>query len=294
MSRLALGTAQFGLDYGINNVRGKVPKDEAFNILDIALNGGIDTIDTAVSYGNSQEVIGEYLKERGKKFKVISKLSADSKEEVRRVVHDSLKALGLDNIYGYLLHDFSQYLRFPKIWGALEELKSKGKIKKMGFSLYHPRDLDRLLNADIKFDLIQVPYSVFDQRFAPYFGRLKKNNVEIHARSVYLQGLVFKRPDQLSGDFLGIKSKLRSLAELSAEAGVSIASLCLNFAVLDKNIDKIVAGVDSAANISEILGALNETDRVKGIYHKLSFLREDDEKIILPFNWKKEKAGVGR
>ena len=292
MNKLILGTAQFGFDYGINNIRGKIPKDEIFNILDRAISGGVDILDTAPAYGDCEKILGEYFKASGKRFEVISKLSVDNKEQAMRIVESSLADLNLDNIYGYLLHDFDKYYKCPEIWQALEELKAEGKISKIGFSLYYPHDLETVISRGLKIDLVQVPYSVLDQRFERYFERLRNDNVEIHVRSVFLQGLVFKRPEDLNGSFSGIKEKLFFLGGLSRKSKVSIASLCLNFVVLNRQIDKVIIGVDSLANLQEILKASKDVSIVEVIYKELASLRENNEKVLLPFNWEREKIGI--
>ena len=145
------------------------------------------------------------------------------------------------------------------------------------------------LKKKINFDIIQVPYNVFDRRFEPHFVKLKKVGVEIHVRSVFLQGLVFKNPGDLTGDFSKISGKLKLLAELAKKGNTSISSVCLNFAVANKLIDKVVVGVDSIGNLREILKAEKDIDYVNNISGELLNLKEDDEQIILPVNWKVKK-----
>ncbi len=285
MNKLALGTAQFGLDYGINNQRGKVPPAEVFEIIDRAAAGGIDLLDTASAYGESEQVLGEYLEDRGRQLKIVSKLSAANAEQAAGLVAASLAKLGREKLYGYLLHDFAQYSERPEIWQALVSAKAAGRIAKIGFSLYYPEDLERLFDSGVGFDLVQVPYSVFDQRFGRQFDRLKEKNIEVHVRSVFLQGLVFKTPSELSGALAAVKGKLAALRALAERTGVPVAGLCLNFAAGNPNIDKVVVGVDSAANLREVLMAVNGPALDAAVIRELSALKEDNEQIILPFNW---------
>ena len=292
MNKLALGTAQFGMDYGISNRRGKIPRSEAFEILESALRSGIDTIDTASSYGDSEEVIGGFMRSNKNTFKIISKLPDCGHPEVIGIFETSLRKLGVSEIYGYLIHGFPSYKNDGKIWDELEDLRLAGKIKKLGFSLYSPGDLQHLMNSGLRFDIVQLPFSVFDQRFEQYLPGLKKTGVEVHARSVFLQGLVFKKPDNLDKYFNKIRNKIFGLNRLADELGTSVVSLCIGFVMANKYIDKVVVGVDSLQNFAEIAewdakGFIKE-ETVKAI----SGLRIEDEDIVLPFKWGSLKAGA--
>lgn len=280
-----MGTVQFGMDYGINNPRGKVPAGEAHEILMYALENGIDTLDSAHAYGDSERVIGEFIKLKKPQIKLISKLSSSSGDRIEDIVEESLQKLHLKSLYGYLIHDFNFFVKDPAIWDVLRHLKHAGKVEKIGFSLYFPKDLQYLWEHNIQTDLVQVPYSIFDQRFSPMFAPLKERGAEIHIRSVFLQGLVFKNIDELDGKFSKMREKLLLLRSLSEQIGVPVSGLCINFAALNQYVDKIIIGVDSLDNLKENIGMGNYQDKVSKIYSKLSSLSEDDEDIIIPSNW---------
>jgi len=290
MSKLALGTAQFGLDYGINNVRGKVPDREVTEILDFAADNGIETLDTAAAYGDSEERIGRYLASGSRRFQIISKLQKGA-TDLTKALADSLARLQVGSLYGFLLHDFRAYENEPTIWETLKKLRSQGKVKKIGFSLYYPAELERLLTAGLQFDLVQLPYNLFDCRFERYFDRLKKAGVEIYVRSLFLQGLFFRPVDLLSAHFNGVKGKLKALRDLSARHNISLLELCLGFALANRAIDKAVVGVDSLANLREIVAAERSSQEISWL-PELAEMKEEDEAIILPFKWEKERAGV--
>lgn len=288
-NKLVLGTVQFGMDYGINNSRGQVSESEVFKILAYASDSGIQTLDTAHTYGNSEEIIGKFIKRSGKSFKIISKVpKPEAGKNIVSYPEESLKNLNSIKLYAYLFHNFDSYKENPQLLEQLQELKRLSKVEKIGFSLYYPKELDYLLENKIDFDIVQVPYSIFDQRFENSFEQLKNLGKEVHVRSVFLQGLVFKNPDMLENQFLDIKSELAKLIELSEQSQVSISGLCLNFVSLNKNIDKIVIGVDSLKNLQENILDLSQTDTVSKYYDELKMLRVDDEQIILPTNWKKK------
>jgi spore coat polysaccharide biosynthesis protein SpsF len=274
--KIALGSAQFGMDYGINNKRGKIPKEEVFKILKKSKEYKIDIIDTAIDYGESEQVIGEF-KDRHK-FKIITKGNVANVEE-------SLKNLKVKKIYGYLIHHFEDFKSNNEIWQDLKEKKEDGKIEKIGFSLYYPTELEYLLKNKIIPDLVQVPYNIFDRRFEYLFNELKDLNVEIYVRSIFLQGLVFKKEFEFG--FIKIKEKIDLLNTLSKRTGVPISIICINAVLLNENIDYAVLGVNGIQNFEENLNYLNYSELVKNYLEDLNKLREDDKNLIIPSNWEK-------
>ena len=286
--KLGLGTVQFGMDYGINNAKGKVLKEEVFEILEVAWNNGIDMLDTSALYGESEYVIGQFLKENDVPFEIVSKLPPCDADDIETRFCESLKKLNRDKLFGYLIHDFDSFRKNRHIWDILQKMKSQKKVEKIGFSLYYPQEVEYIMMENIEFDMVQVPFSIFDQRFSGIFEVLRERNVEIHVRSVFLQGLVFKNALTMHGIFDNFRDKLSSLHSISQDINVSISALCLNFAVLNEYIDKVIIGIDSLSNLQENINALKYQDRVGDVYNSLLNLKEDNEKIILPCNWGKE------
>ncbi|MFH1798393.1 MAG: aldo/keto reductase [Candidatus Omnitrophota bacterium] len=295
--KICLGTVQFGMDYGIANKTGKVSKEEVFKILDFAKTNGIETLDTAHAYGVSEKVLGEFIKDRGAAFDIVSKIS--DKGQLR----ESLSLLGAENIHGCLIHNFKDHTENTDLWKTIENAKKDLFVKKIGFSLYKTQELETVLEQNLKFDIIQVPYSIFDRRFEPYFRPLKDRGVEIHTRSAFLQGLFFMNPGTLPEKVMGAKKHLEMLRKLAKENNISISSLCLNFVLDNPCIDKVVIGVDSLSqlkqNIHEIFaftGMTKENLRITPLFcHSRESgnpnqLQLDDEKILLPFNWGKIEA----
>lgn len=287
MNKLALGTVQFGLDYGINNQRGKIPSEDVYAILDKAKDAGIDLLDTAYGYGESEAVIGEYLRDKRSDFRIVSKLPKCKAKEATNYLTETLKTLRLDSLYGYIFHDFLTYFFNPILFDWLKEQRRCGKVLKIGFSIYTVEELDELLQKKIAFDLIQLPYNIFDRRFEPFFPILKDKNIEIHARSVFLQGLVFKPLNDLQGIFAKLRNKFKKMDSLSRETNLSRLSLCLNFVRQNKFVDKIVVGVDNLDHMVEIITSASDFLKVKSIQESFSFFPEKDLNILLPFNWKK-------
>lgn len=284
-SRLVLGTVQFGLDYGVNNKRGKIPKKEIFKILSYAKKKGINTLDTAYNYGKSEKIIGDYAKKTGQNFNIISKLPAFQLAEIDNFIQTSLVNLNTQTLYGYLFHDFKSFFNKRKTWRVLQKYQERGIIKNIGFSLYFPWEIEDLLKKNIIPDIVQIPYNIFDQRFSYIFPILKKKNIKVYGRSVFLQGLFFKNPDNLADDFKKIRSKLSLLKRISSQKYIPLEAILLNFVLLNPYIDKVVIGVDSFNNLKDDLKAIQFQPQVAKMYNQLLSLKETDEKIILPIKW---------
>ncbi len=285
MSKLAIGTANFGMNYGYINSPGKINANIIKQILDLAYQYNIDTIDTAQAYGDSEKVLGNYLKTNtDKNFKIITKLNTT--ENPKALISQSFINLHQEKLYGILIHDFSYLKANPSLIELLSEYKKRNQIEKIGVSLYYPEELEFLLNSNIDFDLIQIAYSVFDRRFENYFPILYKKNIEINVRSAFLQGLFFRNPDELGPHFNKVKDKLRNLQQLSKNTGLSISSLCLNYVYANKYISKIVIGLENADNFLKNLKVLSEKDIVINHIDHLNEFLENDINILFPHYWK--------
>jgi len=286
MNKTILGTAQFGMDYGINNSRGRIPKKEALTILSEAYEAGIDTYDTAYAYGESQQILGEFMITR-KNVNVITKLPVCEPASVPNIIDKGLSTLRIERLYGCLIHDFKAFKKDNRIWDELEKVKAQGKTGKIGFSLYAPQELEYIFQRNIHFDIVQLPFSVLDQRFSGYFQGLKERGVEIHVRSVFLQGLLFKDPDKLGPPFIPAKNQITRLRHFADENGAPVFSLCLNFALTNELIDKVVVGIDNISHLREILNVNSFLSAYRGVKQGLSELKITDEQVIVPSNWPK-------
>ncbi|WP_367317336.1 aldo/keto reductase [Vibrio coralliilyticus] len=193
--KLSLGTVQFGLDYGVTNSGGQVERSVVEEMLDLAPNLGINSLDTAIAYGNSESVLGQFDL---KAFKVTSKIPslAGAKSSINQMTKQSLERLNIDHLYGMMLHDEND--AFASNWRNLLELKSlkeEGLVSKIGVSFYDSQSALSVIEAGLV-DLIQIPANLFDSRFeiAGVLDAAEKNGVEIHVRSLFLQGLLLAKP----------------------------------------------------------------------------------------------------
>ena len=282
--RLELGTAQFGMRYGINN-REKIPTPEIFDILKMAKDAGVDTLDTAYQYGGSELALGQFLERHDEGFKVISKLPDCTKEDAESFLSASLKRLKIDHIDGLLYHSFSTFEKDPSTFDKLTEFKTRGLTRRIGFSLYHPSELEKILAKNVVFDIAQVPFSVFDRRFEPYLAELAQRRIEVQARSVFLQGLFFSDVASLPAHFEPARSRLAKLEAIKSKYHLSIAALCLNFVAQHKEIGRIIVGVDSERHFRE-LACVEVIDDFVAPGNELDELRMENESILLPYKWR--------
>jgi aryl-alcohol dehydrogenase-like predicted oxidoreductase len=285
--KLCLGTAQFGLNYGINNSRGKILKGDVVEILNFAHKNFVFLLDTASAYGNSETVLGESLSKLGKQFKIVTKYPANQQIHPAVLIDTSLQQLKTEKIYGYLFHNYSAFQEHPDYIDDMLKIKECGKAFKIGFSLYYPVEAEYILKNNIPCDIVQVPYNIFDQRFERIFPALKARGIEIHIRSVFLQGLFFAHPDRLDEQFAGIRCLLYELSDISRKEHMTMSTLCLGFVDANKYIDRIIVGVDSLDNLKENICNYNKLSDISINFQQFRNFSIVDEGIILPFKWKK-------
>ena len=282
--KLALGTVQFGIDYGVANTKGQVQIEEVHAILNYAQKNGVNTLDTASSYGNSEEVLGKFVVND---FKIITKTTSIKKgvNEVVRNFHQSLKNLKQQKVCGLLIHDINEieHKRFDALFIELARLKQQGLVKKIGASVYNSQQIDYLLD-NFSIDLIQLPINILDQRLISndILIKLKKHNVEIHARSAFLQGLLLMSTDTIPSWFNPIKDTLKLFHKEAKKQNLTKLQLALGFVQSLTEIDKVVVGVDSLKQLYEIINASS----VKVNAVELSNISINDPIFLNPSNWK--------
>jgi aryl-alcohol dehydrogenase-like predicted oxidoreductase len=252
---------QFGLDYGIANSAGQVTPDEVRTILTEARRLGLDTLDTAVGYGTSEQRLGE-AGIAG--WRVVSKLPAlpdqcdDVEAWVRSTTQESLRRLNVDRLHGLLLHRPAQLLESggQRLYAALVALKRTGIVGKIGVSVYGPEELDRIA-GQFELDLVQAPMNVFDRRLleSGWMDRLRQRGVELHVRSVFLQGLLLMPPHSRPAKFRKWQTLFSRWDEWVAQSRLTPLAACLRFILQFASIDRVVIGVDSARHLVELAGA---------------------------------------
>jgi hypothetical protein len=267
-SRIALGTAQFGLPYGVANRRGQVGRADLTAILGRAQAAGIDTVDTAMAYGDSEQRLGE---SGVGQWRVITKLPelpvpcADVAAWARTSVQGSLTKLGLVRLRAILLHRPLQLLgpHGPDLQAALFALKDEGLVEKVGFSIYGPDDLDALWHR-FRPELVQAPLNVLDRRLltSGWMARMHAAGTEIHVRSVFLQGLLLMDAASRPPMFSRWQPLWDRWTRWLSEASVSPLHACLGLALSRPEVSRVVVGVDSLEQLEEILAATLDTNLV--------------------------------
>lgn len=257
--KLALGTVQFGLKYGVANLDGQVSRDEAQAIMGHALDYGLDTLDTAINYGVSEQRLGE-IGVTG--WQVISKLPAlpeqcdDVNAWVRSQVQASLERLRTTNLRGLLLHRPEQLLgkTGKELYRALLELKEDGLVGKIGVSIYEPNELDELTKG-FQIDLVQAPFNIFDHRLVTtgWMDKLAQMDIELHTRSVFLQGLLLMPPIARPAKFNRWQPIWLRWGQWLAETGLSPLQACLRDVLAHTGIARVIVGVDTLAQLKEVV-----------------------------------------
>ena len=268
-SKLSLGTVQFGLDYGVTNQSGQVAIDEVRDILGFAKQNNIKTLDTAPLYGNSEKVLGEIGVDD---YQIITKTTflKDNDDEVVNNFYKSLENLNVGQVEGLLIHNINdiENKQFDTLFKKLNALKERNLVKKIGFSTYTPEQVVFLLN-NFDFDLIQVPFNVFDTRLANkgQLQMLKDKGVEIHARSVFLQGVLLNF-DSLGGYFSSWENKFDDYQKMVKDSGLSLLEYALNFVLNVDEIDKILVGVNNNKQLIKIVKASQSRQSIAAIFYQ--------------------------
>ncbi len=259
--KLALGTVQFGLPYGIANQQGQVAESEARAILDLARSNGIRTLDTAVAYGESERVLGGMSLDS---FEIVTKLPAvpdgckDIAGWVNSELEGSLSRLHVAKINALLLHRPDQLFSpiGPALYQALAEKKTQGTVQRIGVSIYSPDELTAL-TENYQFDLIQAPFNIIDGRLqeSGWFEKLALSGTQVHVRSVFMQGLLLMSTASRPEKFNRWSAVWSLWDQWLAESGITPLQACLRYALSIPQIEKVVVGVDSSTQLNEILRA---------------------------------------
>lgn len=259
-SRLVLGTAQWGMDYGIVGSP-RMAEGEIETVLGEAAEIGVELLDTAPAYGRSEPLIGRLLETTPMKG-VVTKISVDAvtPEDVGKSCRDSIRRLNLPCLYGLLVHRTGSLLgsNGKEIWKSLEALRAEGCTMRLGASVYEPEELARLLSL-FPFDLVQLPLNVLDQRMirSGLLERTKDLGVEVHARSVFLQGTLLLEPCRLPGSLAPLAPYANAFRNRAAKAGLSPLAAALAFAMERPEVDRVVVGIDSFDHFSEVVQAVS-------------------------------------
>ncbi len=286
LSKIALGTAQLGLNYGINNSSGKPNHQEIESILNFALSQGINTLDTAIAYGDSETVLGRVGVD---KFEIYTKLPSTEGVNGKNIeswvfenFENSLSHLKKNTLSGLLLHRPLELFdsNGPYIFKALEKIKEQKLVSSIGVSVYAPEELSRIID-DYEVDVVQIPLNIIDSRWDELLAKLKNNSIEVHVRSVFLQGLLLMEPSKRKQQFPHCSvlwdnfDKWLSLNELAP------IQACIGGVLHNKSVSKLVLGTEKLTQLREIVGITQNIAKIE----IPSTIRSNDVNLLNPSNW---------
>lgn len=290
-SKLGLGTVQFGTDYGVSNKMGITSQNEASSILALAKNLGIDLIDTSPAYGAAESVLGAVLGDVNldvvtKTVRIDSKIISKAHiENVKQSFYKSLRDMRKDSIYGLIAHQgydlykqgYEHYIEF------FDELKEASLVKKIGASVYNKMELENVLSCcDI--DMVQLPLSILDQDLlvSGYLDELQRRGIEVHVRSVFLQGLVFLNKNSLDPYFDPISSTLARFDDVLTECNISALDASLSYVMNAKSVNKVVLGIQNVEQLMQVANSISKNIKLPPVGH----LSLSNTEFVNPSKWR--------
>lgn len=287
-TKLGLGTVQWGLPYGVANQTGRTEADEVSRILLAARAHGIDLLDTAPLYGEAETVLG---RSGVAEFAVVTKttrfdqstIGAAEAKVLAETFARSMRLLRLDRIYGLLVHNAEDLIApgGEHLVEVLQRLRQSGVVQKIGVSVYDARQTDRILELFVP-DLVQLPISVLDQRLllSGHLAALKGEGVEIHARSVFLQGLLVMKEDEVPRYFAPIAPLLAEWRARIKASGQPPTQAALAFVRDLPQIDRMVVGVETLGQFETIIDHMQDPRETDA-----SGLACSQEEYVNPSKW---------
>jgi len=293
--KLCIGTAQFGMDYGIQRA-GQPCLADALEMLDIAVQNGVYMIDTAAAYGTAEEVVGAFIqKNKGvrNKIELTSKLPSrmldivpqeQQSETIRKYLLQSLSKLNTDYLDYYLLHN-PAHINNDDIIQALRLLKSEGLVLNIGASVYTPEEAEQGIERG--FDVLQIPYSVFDQRMEEkgIIDLAFNMKVKLHSRSAFTQGLMLINESEVPKQLEKAKPVVRKLAVFCEERSISRLQLAVAFVNTQTTITHLVFGVDKKEQLFEIIETHKKVVDPDILSEAACLFSNLEEDIIMPSKW---------
>ena len=284
IKKIVLGTAQFGMEYGIANQNGQVHSSDIPTILDLAWENGINILDTAKAYGESEESIGNYLKQQPKRsWNIIAKLSDNRKKVIDQIQDSAEKLNTLPTIV--MAHSAALFMD-GKFQNELFNAKEKKIISKVGVSLYNENDINQVIKSTFKPEVIQLPLNILDTQLyqCGVLAKLSKNGIEIHARSAFLQGLFYLTDSEITNRFPDAVPFLDKLKSIANANNISLAELSLMWLLSLEEVSKIVIGVDNADQLKTHLGTLKKSID-PAIFKEALSVNYENEKVLNPSLW---------
>ena len=297
ISQFSLGTVQLGLSYGVANDSGKPSREQAHELLRCAVEGGVNSIDTAAAYGDSEEVIGSFLEDcpETERLLITTKIADfdhSSEQALERSIREKTaegkRRLGLPQIPILMLHHSKDFTENPEgVLRVLEALRAEGEVRRIGISLYEEDDFAQV--AASSFDAVQIPQNIFDWRLitSGKLSALTEAKKIIFVRSVFLQGLVFKTPDTLSETMAFCAPALQKFRTFCERYQMSPAALAASFVLSLPGVTSLVLGCETVEQVRQNLTLIEQTSTLSET--QMGELRaafeHTDPRVLDPRQW---------
>jgi aryl-alcohol dehydrogenase-like predicted oxidoreductase len=299
---ITLGAVQLGLSYGVANATGMPSEEEASAILDAAMAGGIEVIDTARAYGASEERIGRWLARRStEKMRIVTKIPAVPEADgearyqfVSEALAASSRALGKRKLDLVLAHRGRDLLD-NAVRAALEQAQADDLIAGFGASVYEPEEAAFLIRT-VPIQALQAPISLADRRMAKS-GLLEQADaagIAVFARSAFLQGALLMAPERLPAHLNPLSETIVSLGRLASDLGISLHAMALAGVRDLHGVASVVVGVERAEQLPPHLAAMKLPALPTDVMEKIDRLVERlPAEIIDPSRWPRvERPGA--
>jgi aryl-alcohol dehydrogenase-like predicted oxidoreductase len=280
LDKISIGTAQFGLEYGINNTKGQTRKYEVSKILKRCKEVGIMHIDTAAAYGSAENVLGEVIQSEGlsNSFLITTKYKGDGSNSLSLSTRESLHKLRAEKLHCQMFHSYQDFKN-------IEDFTKPDSVDKIGVSVYTNEELlDTVENFNVR--VIQCPFNLLDNDSIRRgtLAKAKEKGIEIQVRSVFLQGLFFMDRNNLPPSLIELKSYLEELDRICSENKISMAHLALGYCLSKDYIDKVVIGVDSLEQLNLNIEAM-KAPLPYPIIQEIDKINVTNQTLLNPTNW---------
>ena len=291
--KIILGSAQMGLDYGINNIEGQIDSNQSFEILKFAYLNGIRSIDCAESYGNIHKILGMFKRDNPKyEFNIQTKLSSksDLKLDSFGRVNKILSDLRTNKLQTLMFHSYSIYKESLDILNDYIKMKDEGLIDFIGVSVYLNSEIKSLINYN-NIDLIQIPFNMLysSKEKIELIKEAKYNDKIIQARSVFLQGLFFKDINDDNKIVRDLYYELNELKLISKNNKISMYDMGLNYVLNHDFIDYVVIGIDNMNQLEKNINSVKKSFSKK-IINEINSIKIKNTHLLNPNNWELIKS----
>lgn len=294
LSKLTLGTAQFGQSYGIANTSGSPELKDICRMLEAAAEEGINSIDTAAAYGNSEAILGQALAETGLKnhFHICTKItpleSELSPKEAREIIFSSLEHsrehLGINTLPLVLFHREENLVYTD----ALAEALNNGLCERIGVSVASPAGLRSAL-ARTEIEAVQIPTNLLDHRFTQsgLLDQCAAQKVDVFVRSAFLQGLLLMNDADTPPHLRAIQPARSSLQAIAQRLGIPLTDMLLLALTVHPAIKSVVFGAETIQQLRENTRVLRSAPLPSTLTSQLQTLPSVPDWLLDPASWEK-------